>query len=136
MNETSAKRKAALWVGAVFLLGAALGGVLGYVFAHHSVSAASQVLSEPERRARRVEELTRELALTPEQAKQLDAILLLRHTQSRTLHDQADAQVEQVRQLGRNEIRAILSPEQKPKFEEFLRRTDEERKRNEQLQPR
>jgi periplasmic protein CpxP/Spy len=93
-------------------------------------------MGEPERRARRVEELTRELTLTPEQAKQLDAILLLRHTQSRTIHDQADAQVEQVRQMGRNEIRAILSPEQRPKFEEFLRRTDEERKRNEAAQPR
>jgi len=34
MNETSATRKAALWVGVVFLLGAALGGTLGYVFAH------------------------------------------------------------------------------------------------------
>jgi Spy/CpxP family protein refolding chaperone len=135
MNETSAKRKAALWVGAVFLLGAALGGVLGYVFAHHAVSAANQPLSEPERRARRVEQLTQELSLTPEQAKQLDAILLLRHTQSRTLHEQGDAQVEQLRQMGRNDIRAILSPEQKPKFEEFLKRTDEERKRNEQLQP-
>jgi Spy/CpxP family protein refolding chaperone len=130
MNETSAKRKAALWVGAVFLLGAALGGVLGYVFAHHSVSAASQPLSEPERRARRVEELTRELALTPEQAKQLDAILMQRHSQARTLHDQSDAQIEQVRQNGRAEIRGILTPDQKPKFDEFLRRTDEERKRN------
>jgi len=136
MNETSAKRKAALWVGAVFLLGAALGGVLGYVFAHHSVSAANQPQSEPERRAHRVEQLTRELSLTPEQAKQLDAILLQRHTQARVLHEQLDAQVDQVRQMGRNEIRAILSPEQKPKFEEFLRRTDEERKRNEQLSPR
>src|ERR1700730_17255893 len=113
MNETSAKRKAALWVGVVFLLGAALGGVLGYVFAHHSVSAANQPLSEPERRARRVEDLTHELSLTPEQSKQLDAILTQRHAQSRALHEQSDAQIEQVRQNGRNDIRAILSAEQK-----------------------
>jgi len=32
MSDTSATRKAAFWVGIVFLLGAALGGVLGYVF--------------------------------------------------------------------------------------------------------
>jgi Spy/CpxP family protein refolding chaperone len=136
MNETSAKRKAALWVGAVFLLGAALGGVLGYVFAHHSVSAANQPLSEPQRRARRVEQLTHELSLTPDQSKQLDAILMQRHAQSKALHDQSDAQIEQVRQMGRDDIRAILSPEQKPKFEEFLQRTDEERKRNEPPPPR
>jgi len=136
MNETSAKRKAALWVGVVFLLGAALGGVLGYVFAHHSVSAANQPLSEAERRARRVEDLTHELSLTPEQSKQLDAILMQRHAQSRALHEQSDVQIEQVRQNGRNDIRAILSAEQKPKFEEFLKRTDEERKRNEPPAPR
>ncbi len=51
MSETAATRKAALWVGAVFLLGAALGGVLGYLFAHHPVNAANPPLSEPERRA-------------------------------------------------------------------------------------
>ena len=136
MNEASPKQKAALWVGAVFLLGAALGGVLGYVFARHSVSAANQPLSEPERRARRVEQLTQELSLTPEQAKQLDAILMQRHPQSRALHDRSDAQIEEIRQMGRNDIRAILRPEQKPKFEEFLKRTDEERKRNEPPPPR
>jgi Spy/CpxP family protein refolding chaperone len=136
MNEASAKQKAALWVGAVFLLGAALGGVLGYVFAHHSVSAANQPLSEPERRARRLEQLTRELSLTPGQSKQLDAILMVRHAQTKALHDQSDAQIEQVRQNGREEIRGILTPEQKPKFEEFLKRTDEERKRNEPPAPR
>jgi len=31
MTEKAATRKAALWVGLVFLLGAALGGVLGYL---------------------------------------------------------------------------------------------------------
>jgi flagellar basal body-associated protein FliL len=40
MSEMSATRKASLWVGLVFLLGAALGGVMGYGFAHRSVSAA------------------------------------------------------------------------------------------------
>jgi Spy/CpxP family protein refolding chaperone len=129
MNESTAKRKAAVWVGAVFLLGGALGGVLGYVFAH-KVSAANQPLSEPERRAHRVEQLTRELSLTPEQSKQLDAILMRRHAEARAIHEQSDAQAEQVRQSGRQEIRGILSEEQKPKFEEWLKRMDEERKRN------
>ena len=41
-----------------------------------------------------------------------------------------DAQIGLLRQKGRDEIRAILTPEQKPKFEEFLRKLDEERKRN------
>jgi Spy/CpxP family protein refolding chaperone len=140
MSEASAKQKAALWVGTVFLLGAALGGVLGYLFAHRSVSAANPPLSEPERRARRVADLTRELSLTPQQAQQLDAVLLQRHTDTKAIHDQADAQLEQIRhqtdaqldqirEKGRAQVRAILTPEQMPKFEEFLKRMDEQRKR-------
>jgi Spy/CpxP family protein refolding chaperone len=130
MSETAATRKAALWVGAVFLLGAALGGVLGYLFAHRPVNAASPPLSEPERRAQKVQQLTKELALTPQQAQQLDAIMQQRHTETKAIHDQTDAEIDAVRQKGRAQVRAILSPEQLPKFEEFLKRVDDERKRN------
>jgi Spy/CpxP family protein refolding chaperone len=130
MNDSSATRKAAFWVGAVFLLGAALGGVLGYLSAHRTASAANAPRSEPERRAHRVEQLTRELSLTPAQSQQVDAILMQRHAESKTIHDQADAQIDQVHQKGRQQIREILTPEQKSKFEEFLKRLDEERKRN------
>ncbi len=136
MSETAATRKAALWVGVVFLLGAALGGVLGYLFAHRPVNAANPALSEPQRRARRVEELTRDLTLTPQQAQQVDAILLQRHTETKAIHDQTDAQLDTVRQKGRAQMRAILTPEQMPKFEEFLQRMDEERKRNGPQPPR
>ena len=38
--------------------------------------------------------------------------------------------MDQARQKGRDQIRAFLTPEQKPKFEEFLKRMDEERKQN------
>jgi Spy/CpxP family protein refolding chaperone len=117
-------------VGVVFLLGAALGGVLGYLFAHRPVNAANPPLSEPERRARRVEELTKELTLTPQQAQQVDAILQQRHAETKAIHDQTDAQLDAVRQKGRAQVRAILTPEQLPKFEEFLKQMDEQRKRN------
>ena len=130
MTEKAATRKAALWVGLVFLLGAALGGVLGYLFAHRPVSAANPPLSEPERRAKRVAEFTKELSLTPQQAQQLDGILAHWHGETKAIHDQTDVQIEAIRQKGRNEVRAILTSEQKPKFEEFLKRLDEERKRN------
>jgi len=130
MNETPATRKAAFWVVIVFLLGVVGGGMLGYGYAHHSVSAASAPPPEPERRARRVADLTEKLSLTPVQAKQLDAILLKWHGQVKAIHDQSDAQVEQLRQRGRDEVRAILTPDQKPKFEEFLQKLDAERKHN------
>ena len=128
MSALSATWKAALWVGMVFLLGAALGGVVGYTYEHHLVSAASTPLPEPARRAQRVEELTKALGLTSAQRQQVDAILLERHTEVKTIHDQTDAQIDQVRQKGREQIRAILLPEQRPKFEEFLKELDQKRK--------
>jgi len=130
MNDRSATTKAALWVGAVFLLGAALGGVLGYLSAHRTASAANPPLSEPARRARRVEQLTRELSLTPAQSQQVDAVLLQRHAEAKVIRDQTDAQIDQVHKKGRQQIREILTPEQRPRFEEFLKRLDEEKKRN------
>lgn len=130
MSETPESRKAAIWVVVVFLLGAVAGGMFGYGYAHRSVAAASAQVSEPERRAKRVEQLTRELGLTSDQAKQLDVILLEWHGNLKAIHDQSDAQIAQLRQKGRDQIRAILTPEQKPKFEEFLRKMDEERRHN------
>ena len=130
MSEISATRKAAVWVGVVFLLGAALGGTLGYSFAHHPVSAASAPLPEPERRAQRVKQLTELLNLTSAQSQQVDAILQQWHTEVKTIHDQSDEQIEQIRQRRRDQIRTILTPEQKPKFEDFLKNIDQQKKRN------
>ena len=130
MTEMTATRKAALWVGMVFLLGAALGGMIGYSYAHHLVSAANTPLSEPVRRAQRVQQLTQLLNLTSAQSQQADAILMQRHAEAKAIHDQTDAQLEQVHQKGRDQIRAILTPEQKPKFEEFLKNLDQQKKRS------
>lgn len=128
MSETSATKKAALWVAIVFLLGTATGAMVGYGYAERSVSAANKLVPEPERRAHRMEQLTKDLGLTNEQAKQLDAILLQWHTEMKAIHDQTDAQIQQERQKGRDQIRAILTPEQIPKFEEFVKKFDAQRK--------
>ena len=130
MSAMSATRKAAVWVGIVFLLGLAAGAIGGYAYARWSVSAGRVPLPEPERRAQRVAQLSKELALTTAQAQQLDVIIMQRHAESKAIHDQTDAQIEKLRQAARNEIRGILTPEQKPKFEELLRKMDEERKKN------
>jgi len=130
MSETSVTRKAAFWVAIVFVLGAAVGGMGGYGYARWSVSAARAPQSEAVRRAQRVEQLTKVLSLTADQAKQLDEILMQRHAEVKVVRDQSDKQAEQIRQKGRDQVRAILTPEQEPKFEDFLKKLDEERKRN------
>jgi Spy/CpxP family protein refolding chaperone len=141
MNESSAKRRAALWVAVVFVLGAALGGLFGYFYGHRTtVAAANPPLSEAQRRAQRVEQLTQELGLTNDQKQQLDSTLAQLHAEYKSIRDQSaqqlNSRMDQARQKGRDQIRAILTPEQKPKFEEFLKRLDEERKRNAPPPPR
>jgi Spy/CpxP family protein refolding chaperone len=130
MSEASVTRKAALWVGVVFLLGAALGGMLGYVFAHHTAMAAPAQMNEAERRAQKVQRLTQELNLAADQQKQLDAIMTSVQAQYKAIHQSTEPQINEVRQKGREQIRAILTPEQKSRFEEFLKRLDEDRKKN------
>jgi flagellar basal body-associated protein FliL len=130
MSETPAKRKAAVWVAIVFLLGAAVGGMFGYGYAHRSVSAASAPLPEPVRRAQRVEQMTRDFGFTSDQGKQVDEILMRWHGEVKAIRDQSDAQIEQLRQKRRDQIRAVLTAEQRPKFESFLQKMDAERKRN------
>jgi Spy/CpxP family protein refolding chaperone len=135
MNENTAKRNAALWVAAVFVLGTALGGVFGYFYASH-VNAASRgpALSEPERRARRLDQLTHDLSLTDAQRQQMDGLFLQIHGEFEAVRKKNAAQLETdldaERQKSRDQIRAILTPDQKPKFEEFLKKLDEDRKRN------
>jgi Spy/CpxP family protein refolding chaperone len=133
MTENSVKQKAALWVGVVFLLGAALGGVLGYVFAHSAYAGGAPMqISDTAKRAQKVARLTKELDLSAEQQQQLDAILSEVMGRYKAIHDASEPQVDVERQKGRERIRAILTPDQRPKFEDFLRRIDEERKKSSQ----
>lgn len=128
MSDIKASRKAAIWVAIIFLLGTAVGGMVGYSYAHRSVAAANPPKNEQQRRAERVNQLTQELGLTNDQAKQLDAILAQWHAEAKAIREKSEAQLDELRQNGRNQIRAILTPEQKPKFEEFLTKLDAERK--------
>jgi len=71
--------------------------------------------------------LTREVGLTPEQQKQILAILDEAQGQYKVVHDVMDPQIEAIRAKTRDKMRALMTPEQKPKLEEFLRKLDEER---------
>ena len=131
MNVES-RRKARLWLGVVFVLGLAIGGVFGYSFAHRSYAATTAnqpTLSEPERRAKRVAELTKELGLTPEQGTSIDAIIHQTHDQMKLIRDKSDADVDVLRQKAREQVRQLLTPEQRPKYEAMIQKMDEERKK-------
>ncbi len=129
MDTNQINRRAVGWVLLVFLFGIALGALGTYLVGARVWGARPESQDHRDKRARVVERFTRELNLTPDQQKQLDAILADMHNKYEEIRKQIAPQNEQVRQQGREQIRAILRPEQRPKFEEFLRRLDEERKK-------
>jgi esterase/lipase len=132
MTEPSIRQKATLWLAIVFVLGAALGGVLGYAFAHRGYAAEPTVLSAQARRAQKRERLTQAVGLNSDQQKRVADILDQAQGEYKALHATMDPQVEAVRQKARDKIRILLTDDQKPKFEEFLRKLDDERKREAQ----
>jgi|SRR5579862_40338 len=129
MSEPTVQQKASLWLAVVFILGAALGGVLGYAFAHRSYAAAPSQLTAEQRRAQKRSQLVEQVGLTTDQQTQVIAILDQAQTEYKAIHAVSDPQLDAARQKSRERIRQILTPEQKPRFEEFLRKMDEERKR-------
>jgi hypothetical protein len=106
--------------------------MLGYVFAHHTAMAAPAQMTDAQKRAQKVQRLTQELSLSADQQKQLEAIIAGVQAEYKAIHQTTEPQIDQARQKGREQIRAILTAEQKPRFEEFLKRLDEERKKNAQ----
>jgi Spy/CpxP family protein refolding chaperone len=134
MDNTKKRGEAAVLVLVVFLLGALLGGVGNHVWGERVWG--KQIVNTQPTRNEIVGELTRDLQLTPDQQKQLGSIVDDTRAQWRTLYTTIEPQHEQIRQQSRDRIRAILTPDQKPKFEEFMHRIDEQRKKDEQQLPR
>lgn len=127
MDTKQTSRKAVFLVLAVFVLGILLGGLATYMFGGRVLAGMGQ--RGPRDRAHLSERLTQDLGLNADQQRQLDAILAETQKKYEAIYEPVRAQAEQVRQQGRENIRAILTPEQRTKFEEILRRIDEERKK-------
>jgi Spy/CpxP family protein refolding chaperone len=125
------RRKAGLWLAVVFVLGAAIGVVFEYSLAHKTLAApfATAPPPEAERRAKRVAEMTKELQLTPDQATSIDGIIHKAHDEMKGIHEKADSDLDAVRLKARDEMRQLLTPEQKPKFEVMVQKMDQERKK-------
>ena len=122
-----ANKRAIVYLVLVFLLGAAL-GVLGL---WNSCTPWAATGWPPSMRNKQgaAEWLTRELQLTADQQQQLGTILDETATSYEAIRERVRPEYDQVRQQGRDKIRAILSPEQKARFEELVRQMDEQRAR-------
>jgi Spy/CpxP family protein refolding chaperone len=132
MDANQNNRKAVVLVILVFVLGIAL-GVVGTYLVTSRVEAARGGGSRTRGNALAI--FTKDLNLTTAQQQQIEAILRDVRAQYAAIHEKVDPEYEQARKQGRDRIRQVLTPEQKPKFEELLRRMDEERlKRQQQRQ--
>jgi Spy/CpxP family protein refolding chaperone len=130
MPSDDREKKAILLVVVVFLLGIALGGLSDHLWGYHVWAARSATVRLTS--TQRVQEMTNQLSLTPDQQKQILAIIDETRAKWQSVNDATARELAQTREEARNRIRAILTPEQLPKYEEFNRKLDEERKRREQ----
>ncbi len=128
MDANKGSRKAYLLVLVLFILGIALGSVGTYLVTSE-VQAARPHASLTHNYAGTVAMFTHGLSLSSDQQKQLEVIFNDMRDHYGALHQKLDPEYEQVRQQGRERIRQILTPDQRPKFEDLLRQIDEERLR-------
>jgi Spy/CpxP family protein refolding chaperone len=125
MENNSVQQKAGILVVAVFLLGAVLGGVgIHYweagAYGGHSISGYPK-------HAEIIKQLTLQVGLTADQEKQVAAVIDDVRTRMHELSLQQKPQVDAIRADGRQRIRALLTPEQQPKYEKFLKELDADR---------
>jgi hypothetical protein len=140
MEQTNPRREAALLVVVVFLLGMLLGGIAMHVWGERiwgRLYAAPAPMGQPGTMRpvnEVVKEFTNELQLTPGQQTEVTAIINETRSQWQALYVPLEAQHEAIRQEGRARIRALLTPDQLPKFDAFMHKLDERHKREQQAQ--
>jgi len=131
MNAEQANRKAVVWLVVVFVLGVALGVLGTYVVSTRVFAQRPDDHNPVAQRAHYIDRLDHELSLTDDQQKQIDEILTSVQARYDSIHQSVEPQYDQARQDGRAQIRQLLTPDQQPKFDDFMKRMDEERKARE-----
>jgi Spy/CpxP family protein refolding chaperone len=132
MLFSHSNRKALALIVLVLVLGVAIGAVGHSLFDRRVLGARAQppaFLQPRPNPPRAVARMTTELTLTPEQQKQIGDILGDMQRRYDAVHDQMNPEFAQIREQGHDQIRQILTPEQRPKFEDFLKRVDQDRRR-------
>src|SRR5579871_4757452 len=132
-TAVKARREAAILVFVVFFLGLLLGGLGNHLWGTRVWG--EQRPPAPATRDQIMANFTRELQLTSDQQKQLSAILDNSKVRYHDLNSALDEERMKIRDEGRAHMRAMLTPEQQPKFDAFMQRLDEQRKQAAAQQP-
>jgi hypothetical protein len=134
MDASKGNRKAVFLVFVVFVLGIALGAVGTYMVTTRVLAARPQA-EVVHTTANTVAMLNRDLDLSADQQRQVEGILTDMRARYDAIHQEVDPEYEKVRQEGRERIRELLSADQRPKFEQVLRRIDEDRRKRQPVAP-
>ena len=106
----------------VFLLGVLLGGVGTHLWGERVWGMRADAPAPQQKHLSA--ELTQELQLTADQQKQLHVIIEDTQAKWRALYGPLEGQRDEIREESHDQMRAILTPEQKPKFDAFMKRVD------------
>jgi Spy/CpxP family protein refolding chaperone len=128
MANAKTRSEAAVLVLIVFLLGAIAGATANHLWGERVWG--KQLPPQPPTREQIVDKMTKELSLTPDQAAQFGAVVDDTRAKIHADYSAADTQRDQLRMQGREKIRAILTPEQRPKFDAIMQKLDEDRKKD------
>ena len=110
------RSRATLYVILIFLCGVLSGAVATRWAQRWNVSADSPTPQAGQVRRHAVDWFTQQLTLTPEQSEKLSKIV----EETRAAYKEHELEIESLRQDGNARIRAILTDEQKPKFDLLL----------------
>jgi Spy/CpxP family protein refolding chaperone len=134
MKSGKARLEAAVLFLIVFALGVTF-GTFGDRVWNQRVSGEPAAVNAKTAHGQVMQDLMNTLApLTPEQQERIDAVIDDTRAQRQALEASLDGQREAIRQQCRANIRATLMPEQQMKFDEFMKRLDEQRKREAEKQ--
>jgi len=132
---------------AVFVSGAVVGAFGHRLYTVHSVNAGAPIIppatakpSPEEFRRKYTEELRTRLSLDEPQIAKLNTILdqtrerfhQMRERSKETAKEMAKLESGKIRQAQRNEIRAMLKPEQQPEYEKILQERENREKERQQ----
>ena len=110
----------------VFTLGLAA-GAMGLRLYERSYGASAEGRGGRFDRERYVSLLTRDVQLTSDQRKELDRILDDTRGEFAEVRKTIAPQVSEIKERARGRIRAMLTPDQQPRFEAFLKAWDAEK---------
>jgi len=113
----------------VFLLGA-MAGVGGTVWLGPRIAAHFNPRDPQKGKQEFLAHVRTVLNLSPEQAAQFDAIAEQTWSRWDALHQQMEPQFESIRQEGRAKLRALMNPDQLPKFDKMMAAFDAARKKH------